>query len=98
MGRRKQKNKEEVVIEEINKTTEEIVEEPVVKTKEIIGKVIADQLYVRTGPGKDYDHSMILEKNTEVKIDLDNSNEDFYKVSSSNNIDGYCMKKFIEIL
>ena len=96
---------EEVVeepVEEVVEVSEEPVVEEVVEVSEekteAIGLITADLLYVRTGPGKDYDHSAILEKNTKVNVDLEYENEDFYKVVTSDGIEGYCMKKFVELI
>ena len=38
----------------------------------------------------------VIEEGTEVQVDLENSTEDFYKVSMSNT-EGYCMKQFVSI-
>lgn len=87
-------------VEEIIENSESIEEmkDSVEETSEAIGKVIAEQLYVRTGPGKEFDHFMVLGKDTKINIDLDFVNEDFYKIVTFNGTEGYCMKKFIEII
>lgn len=41
----------------------------------------------------------VLEKGTELKVDLteDSSDKEFYKVITPSGVEGYCMKKFITI-
>lgn len=54
-------------------------------------------LRVRKEPNVDSEELCIINKLSEVVIDLDNSTEYFYKVKTSDDIEGYCMKKFITI-
>ena len=57
-----------------------------------------DRLNVRSGPSKDSEVACIIDKSTEVEIDLQSSTtDDFYKVKLSDGQEGYCMKKFIKI-
>ena len=56
-----------------------------------------EKLYVRTKPSKESNHITIIPKETEIQINLSESTEDFYKVTTSMGIEGYCMKKFITI-
>lgn len=57
-----------------------------------------NQLYVRKEANKESDPLCILEGNSEVKVDLnDSTSEDFYKVRTSTGVEGYCMKKYITI-
>lgn len=72
-----------------------ISEEQVVVTGKVEG---CERLNVRAESNKDSDVVCIIDKSTEVVIDLENSTEDFYKITTSQGIDGYCMKKFITIL
>lgn len=110
MGK-KRKNKEEAMIENQNEQenvveileqpieeVNEIAEEKIEEVKEVTGRIIAEQLYVRTGPSREFDHSAILEKGTLLNIDLEYDDKDFYKVVTSDGIEGYCMKDFIEIV
>lgn len=40
---------------------------------------------------------LIIDKDTEVNILLEESTEEFYKVTTSSGVEGYCMKQYIEI-
>lgn len=58
------------------------------------------QLYVREKPDKNSKPIYVLKAETEVEISLEESADNFYKVSISDNnelIAGYCVKDFIEI-
>lgn len=105
-------NKEVVEsVEENNKLTENISEEPVVEEAVVeetveepavieptIGFVDGcDKLNVRKESTKDSEVLCVLDKLSEVTINLSNSTEDFYKIMTSEGIEGYCMKKFITI-
>lgn len=98
-------------VEENNESIENISEEPVVEeavVEEAVEKPAVieptigfidgcDRLNVRKESTKDSEVLCILDKLAEVTIDLSNSTEDFYKVMTSEGIEGYCMKKFITI-
>ena len=54
-------------------------------------------LRVRKESNVDSEELCIISKLSEVVIDLDNSTDYFYKVKTSEGVEGYCMKKFITI-
>lgn len=84
------------VINESN--NEEIPNE--VSTNNKIGSVKnAKAVYVRKEPNKESEPLGVIYENSEVTVDLNETDEssDFYKVITQDNIQGYCMKKFIEI-
>lgn len=54
-------------------------------------------LNVRTGPRKDFDVICEIPSDSEVEIDESESFEDFYKVCTASGVEGFCMKKFIEV-
>lgn len=54
-------------------------------------------LRVRKESNVDSEELCIINKLSEVVIDLDNSTDYFYKVTTSDGVEGYCMKKFITI-
>lgn len=60
------------------------------------GVVNCSKLNVRKEPNKESEVLSIIDENKVVKI-LDDSDKVFYKVMISENIEGYCMKKFINI-
>lgn len=90
---------EEIKNDEIE-NNEEIAANDVVETikQEIVGKVSeCEQLYVRKEGKKESETLCTIDKDSEVQIDQDKSTEEFYKVITPSGIEGYCMKKFIEI-
>lgn len=90
------------VVEEIVDPVEVEVEpepEPVVENVQL-GKVVdCAQLNVRTKPSLSAELATDrpLKRNTELMIYPDESTEDFYKICTESGINGYCLKKFIEI-
>lgn len=89
------------VIEAEAEQAQEIVEESqdVEETvKETVGFVDGCEcLRVRKESNVDSEELCIINKLSEVVIDLDNSTDYFYKVKTSEGVEGYCMKKFITI-
>lgn len=61
--------------------------------------VVADckKLRLRKEPNLEGEVLVLLNNGDTVTVDLDNSTEEWIKVSTENNIDGYCMRKFILI-
>lgn len=83
---------------EITETTEEVVE-----AKEdnfyvgVVTKCV--QLRVRKTPDASKENTIgVLTLADEVLVDLDNSTSDFYKVTTAAGLEGYCMKKFINVI
>lgn len=94
----------EPIVETIEQTPNEVTEVTAglaqvvdVKTT-VIGFVDGcDRLNVRSDSYKDSEVACIIDKSTEVEVDLQNSTNDFYKVKLLDGQEGYCMKKFIKI-
>ena len=91
------------VVEENNETVNETVElaitEPVVT--EIVqtpdnGVVNCERLNVRKRPSKDAEVLCVINKNDKIKL-LNEQNEEFIKICTASGIEGYCMKKFINV-
>jgi hypothetical protein len=80
----------EPVVNPVEPTTD-----PVVDTQEV-GVVNIPRLNVRAEAKGDADIITVIKKDTEVVIDRCSSTEEFYKVIVDN-VEGYCMKKFINI-
>ena len=79
--------------EEGNKVLEEILELEVKK-----GRVFnCDLLYLRSDANKESDSLAILSRNEEVEVFIKESTNDFYKVKTSSDIYGYCMKQYIKL-
>ena len=88
------------VVEEEAEQAQEIVEESQ-KVEEAVPTVgfvdNCECLRVRKESNVDSEELCIISKLSEVVIDLDNSTDYFYKVKTSEGVEGYCMKKFITI-
>ena len=88
------------VVEAEAEQAQEIVEESQ-KVEEAVPTVgVVDNcecLRVRKESNVDSEELCIINKLSEVVIDLDNSTDYFYKVTTSEGVEGYCMKKFITI-
>ena len=88
------------VVEAEAEQAQEIVEESqeVEETVPTVGFVDnCECLRVRKESNVDSEELCIINKLSKVVIDLDNSTDYFYKVTTSEGVEGYCMKKFITI-
>ena len=88
------------VVEAEAEQAQEIVEESqkVEESVQTVGFVDnCECLRVRKESNVDSEELCIISKLSEVVIDLDNSTDYFYKVTTSEGVEGYCMKKFITI-
>ena len=88
------------VVEEEAEQAQEIVEESqkVEESVQTVGFVDnCECLRVRKESNVDSEELCIINKLSEVVIDLDNSTDYFYKVTTSEGVEGYCMKKFITV-
>lgn len=87
---------EDPVLVDYTEIAEDIrVEETV---KDIIG-VVTDclKLNIRKEPDKDSDVVVVVNCLDELKIDPDNSTDDWYAVCTVTGIEGFCMKKFVAV-
>ena len=83
----------EETINKVEKTTNEIEE-----TEEVIGKIIEfEKLYIRKEASKDSEPVGIVTDKDDLSIDIIHSTDDFYKVITSNGLEGYCVKEFVKI-
>ena len=104
MANTKRRKKAEVVddimseVQEAPEVTEPIVEEAPEIVESIIG-VVCDcvKLNVRTEPKSTSPVTCTIDAGAEVVIDDANTNSDFYKVTISSGVTGYCNKKFIRV-
>ena len=82
-------------IEEVDESQNEVSEETVNNKS---GKIFGyEKLYVRKEPSVDSEPVGIISINDDLAIDEHHSTDDFYKVYTSNGLEGYCVKKFIKI-
>lgn len=107
----KKKNKifvDESTAATFDESQEEVlkVDETVENATEVVTEVTSqigvvsgcNKLNVREKANKDSKSLCVIDKNTEVEIDLNASTtEEFYKVCTSSGIKGYCMKQYITV-
>lgn len=62
----------------------------------VIGFATTD-VYLRKGPDKSFDYLTVIKKDEELLIDLTDYYMDWYNVCTSTGVEGYVMKKFVEI-
>lgn len=85
----------EAEVEKVQEIVDESQNEETVPTVGFVDG--CERLRVRKESNVDSEELCIINKSSEVVIDLENSTEDFYKVKTSEGVEGYCMKKFITI-
>lgn len=103
-------NKVEEPTNEIEETTVEVTKEVTeqevivpsiennVENNEVIGKISGfEKLYVRKEASKDSEPVGIVTDKDDLSIDVAHSTDDFYKVITSNGLEGYCVKEFVKI-
>ena len=99
-------NEVEESTNETEETTEEVTEEvtepevivPSIENNEVIGKISGfEKLYVRKEASKDSEPVGIVTDKDDLSIDVAHSTDDFYKVITSNGLEGYCVKEFVKI-
>ena len=103
-------NEVEESTNETEETTEEVTEEVTepevivpsiennVENNEVKGKVSGfENLYVRKEASKDSEPVGIVTDKDDISIDITHSTDDFYKVITSNGLEGYCVKEFVKI-
>jgi hypothetical protein len=90
-------------VEQTPVTEPETVEESIAPTepeeiKEIIGVVTGcGKLNVRQSPSVSADVLCEVSLKTELVIDLDRSNDGWFSVCTPAGIEGFCMRKFVEV-
>lgn len=86
--------KEDVKIDVIEPA---VVKEPVVET--LVGVVCGcKQLNIRTTPDKNADNVVcVVDSETIVIVDLNESTDNWYKVFTEVGAEGFCMKEFVKI-
>ena len=87
---------EEAAVESLDQTLEETP-----KKESKVGIVAnCEKLNLRRSPLKDSDGANIITEllsGVAVVIDEDESTPDFYKVTTETGLEGYCMRRFIEL-
>lgn len=86
----------EVTAPVVNEVVETII--PVVETPKNLGKVVdCVKLNVREHPNTKASVVFEIPVGSMVYIDETCSTDEFYKICTEHGVEGYCMKKFIEI-
>lgn len=93
---------EEMTKEEVETLTEDdvidIKESEIINDTVVLGTVFnCAKLNVRKLADKNSDPVAKIDNGDIVKIDMENSTNEFYKVLTKTNISGYCVKEFIKI-
>lgn len=79
-------------IVDFNDEPESIINEP---TSGVV--VGCEFLNVRKSSAKDSEVLTIIKSGDKITVDVNLSTNDFYKIHTSSGVDGFCMKKFIEV-
>lgn len=84
---------------ETDEEIEEISEEAEQLDTYVKGIVRSKRLALRTSPDTSSNGNIISELNekSDIMVNIDKSTDEFYMVVTSSQIEGYCMKKFIDI-
>jgi ATP-dependent 26S proteasome regulatory subunit len=99
-------NEVEESTDEVQETIEEVTEPEVivpniedgVENNEVIGKISGfEKLYVRKEANIDSEPIGVVTDKDDLSIDISHSTNDFYKVITSNGLEGYCVKEFVKI-
>ena len=88
----------EETINEVEESTNKIEETKKEVIEEVIGKIIEfEKLYIRKEADKNSEPVGIVTNKDYLSIDIIHSTDDFYKVITSNGLEGYCVKEFVKI-
>ena len=93
MSNEKESNKQQ---ENTKSQNQEIKKTPTVDTKNGI-VVDCTLLNVRQKPKNNADIKDTIAKGTSVIIDQAKSTDEFYKITTKDNVTGFCMKQFIRV-
>ena len=67
-------------------------------TETVTGVVVnCAKLNVRANPSTDADVVCVLNAASEIEVNVAESNDEWVKVCTATGIDGYCMRKFIDV-
>lgn len=72
---------------------------PAEVVKNIASGVVTEcvRLNIRETPSADGDVVAVIDLLTEVVVDLEDSTDEFYKISTATGVKGFCMKKYIAL-
>lgn len=93
-------NEKEVSEAVVEETTEELIEETAeeLKPSAVLG-VVTECIKLRVRKTPEVSDNILCEINfaSEVLVDLNESTDEFYKVTTEAGVEGYCMKQYINI-
>lgn len=92
MAKREMKKVNDEVLEEVQDTIEEAI-------PELAAGVVSDctKLNVRSKPNLKAKPLTEIPVNSKVRVDLEASTDEWYKVITEGCVQGYCMKKYITL-
>ena len=94
-------NVDEPIVDAVEETTEvveEKIEESVEKVTVATGVVVkCSKLNIRKKSNVKADVACVVNAGAKLTVDLAKSNDEWLKVTTSDNVKGYCMKKFVSI-
>ena len=72
---------------------------PAEVVKNFVSGVVTEcvKLNIRETPSADGDVVAIINLLTDVVVDLEDSTDEFYKISTATGVKGFCMKKYIAL-
>ena len=86
---------EETPVTAVVEETVEVVAQP--EPKIVTGVVVnCTKLNVRVNPSTTADIVCVLDANSEVKINVAKSNDEWFGVCTATGVEGYCMRKFVK--
>lgn len=92
------KEEPEAAVEEAKEESTPVVEESVEEPTPVVGKVVdCSKLRIRKAGNANAEVVCEIPVGTELTIDEAGSTSDFYKVYTAAGVEGFCMKKFVEI-
>lgn len=96
---------EENAVEQVEAVEPEVVQDEIeeieaaVAVKPMVLGVVEGcaKLNVRKNPAADAEVVCVIDRNTKVVIDENESTDEFYKICTVSGIDGFCVKRFVTI-
>ena len=85
------------VVTKVEEPVEQKVETPVVPEPAKGVVVYCKKLNVREEPHIESDVLCVINNGDEVTVDIFETTEEFYKVCTEAGVEGFCMKKYIEV-
>lgn len=102
----------EEIVEQVDDTVEEQIDETVEDVEEVEEVSLEDtvvettfgvvcdctKLNIRKSPNPNADKVAVVNVDSNLMIDLDNSTGNYYKVCTESGVEGYCLKEYVAVL